>query len=211
MSAHVNCLRSYANCGRDAARLALQGFFERYSPKNAMEALGGFRPARTEGWHTLKPTYYVLPWSFRSPGEMYQVRHRMMKFEARENGHPALAEGLWKGFGPAPEALLELELDRLVKTYDSIAQRGYDFRRGWIGGSIFTDGRAELISAVGGWHRCAALIALGFDEIPFKFSKNRIIISRCDAKYWWAVRQGFFSADDAVSYFDYTFKPLRLL
>lgn len=184
----------------NSCRRVLTDYFNRTTPNNVADVLHIDQRLK---WHSKPPLYYVMPWDNRSPKEAYSHRVEMMEKECLEYGMPDYKphDG-WKGFGPVSDKLINIELQRLFRIYQSIKKHGYLEKYGYIGGQIFMNGKKQIIRPRGGWHRLSVLKALKYETIPVLFKKKDTIIHKADAPYWPGVKKSLFSITEAELIFE---------
>jgi len=183
----------------------LQEYFKEYQPKNVAEALG-IRETNISPWLNSHPLKKIYPWGILRPEQAYIKRKKMMKRESREYNFELKSDD-WKGFGPVSDSLIDFEFSRLVKLYKSIKKEGFNEKYGFIGGQIFAHNENYKVRIKGGWHRFSILKALNYDSISIKFNPiNNIIIRREDVNHWPAVKEGYFTFEEALQIFDNKFK-----
>lgn len=205
IKAWVSALSAYPKAGRSQVRIVLDNYFQRVQPRTVAEILA--LSPRLE-WHLRHPMEYVMPWVKATPDKARASREKMMKEECREHGFPEYTKSDgWKGFGPVSDAVLDVETDRLIKVYDSISKNGFQDDHGYTQAQLFIAGKDFHVQPYGGWHRVAAMIALGYKAIPMKLGAASMHIRRDDFAYWPGVRAGLFSESEALTIFDQRFGP----
>lgn len=204
----VETLRIHNDHGAQAARHHLADWFSATAPATVGDVLG--LPATTP-YLAGDPVTATFPWSDRSPHEVLQDRHICMTTEAAENGLSSwdLADG-WRSFGPATDRLVDLELNRLTRTYDSISRNGFDQSHGTLLGRVFQRDDDIVIMPFHGWHRIACLLTLGAHTLPMRFSRQEPVVRRSDAAWWPNVVNGLFTVDQARHVFDRHFLVMSL-
>lgn len=111
-------------------------------------------------------------------------------------------------FGPVSDQKIELEAKRLDKLKDSMLLHGYrKFYDGYPRGYVLENNDSYSVLIVGGQHRVAALIYLGYEILPIIFSKSYPpIVNINDVDNWPYVKAGIVKKSDAIrifnSYFD---------
>lgn len=202
MLAWIAVLKAYEAHGEAQARALLHGYFTYLQPVNVAQYLK--LPARKE-WHHGHPLSYVYPWEDMLPREKMDFRIHLMRHEAGRNGLQWQASDGWKGFGPVSERLIDMELGRLTRIYDSIKQHGLDDRHGHVLGTLFCAGNFQMVQPRRGWHRVAVCMMVGLTSIPIMFDRRHVVVRLEDAEFWPNVRRGLFSLDEAVKIFDERF------
>lgn len=204
----VETLKQYrADKGLTYSRSKLKEFYTKWQPKNASDALTGFKFPPKE-FNKLPPHYMFLsPWSSLSHAEVdLDIRWWNQK-DNTEHGRTDLRypDHGWAFFGPVHPDKGILEFDRSISLYNSLDQHGYDRSQGFVGVTILKRGN-ELIYLVGGggYHRAAALSSLGYKHVPSTFHRNSVV-DIDDACKWPQVRSGLWTAKQARSYVDHLF------
>ncbi|MBS9522523.1 hypothetical protein KIH41_07085 [Litoribacter ruber] len=109
--------------------------------------------------------------------------------------------------GPVSLGFGKITFQRFIKIYNSIRHNGYQPEKlgsGHINGRLYVrDGKDYRVAISAGKHRVAVLQALGYSKIPVKLST--VIIKREDVDFWPNVRNGNYSKEDALAYFDRIF------
>ena len=102
-------------------------------------------------------------------------------------------------FGPVSEEAGERQYLRFRECADSIRRSGYREEAPirvellWRGG----DWRGRILD---GSHRCAALVALGYERVPAVLARGAV--RRSDAGRWPGVRSGMYTTSQALDVFD---------
>lgn len=200
MSGWLRCLDAYERGGWERSKHELYEYFLRNQPVHVYDALN-ITPKND--YQRMKSVYYVLPWISATPYAMFESREKMMIEEAKSVGIILdKNHGLWKGFGPPSDLLVEIEARRLVGVYDSLKAKGFDYKLGVPGGQIFFMNDEYRIAPKGGWHRVSAMLALGYLEVPMVFERNTPIIHYADSLYWPGVVNGLYEREQAVRVFE---------
>ena len=202
MLAWIMALKAYESQGKEAARTILQGYFTYLQPVNVAQYLK--LPVRKE-WHQGPPLSYVYPWEDMLPQVKMDFRIRLMRDESVKNGLEWQESDGWKGFGPVSDRLIDMELGRLTRTYDSIKRHGIDERHGHVFGTLFCAGNVQMVQPRRGWHRVAICMMVGLESIPIMFDRRNVVVRLEEAESWPNVRRGLFSLDEAVKVFDERF------
>lgn len=204
----VETLRIHNDRGAQAARHHLAEWFSATAPTTVADVMD---LAATTPYLAGDPATATFPWSDRSPWQVREDRRGCMTTEAGENGVASwdLADG-WRSFGPASDRLLDLELGRLTRTYDSISRNGFDQSHGTLLGRVFQRDDDIVVMPFHGWHRIAALLTLGADTLPMRFSRQEPVVRRSDAAWWPNVVNGLFTVDQARHVFDRHFLVMSL-
>lgn len=156
----------------------------------------------------------VMPWSREDPVKKLQriavnpESDRPLSREAYEFGLSTEFDYGWQFFGPASDSLVSEEFRRLISVRNSIMKEGYNPRRGGhMHGYVLEYGGDRKVVVVGGKHRYAALIALGYEEIPviIKAKLSHLCVYREEAECWPQVVSGLYTLDSALKIFDRQF------
>jgi len=124
-------------------------------------------------------------------------------------------------YGPCTPKKIKLEAARLDRVYRSIETHGYDplIAGGFpVGYFLLADHGHDLQSVflvLGGQHRVAAMVALGYPAIPCSFQPDYPrVIRASEASHWPLVRAGHLTEMQALvifeSYFRLPDQPLQL-
>ncbi|QTP59615.1 hypothetical protein HNO53_13330 [Billgrantia antri] len=195
----IEVIRFYERGGRGAALRYFSDYFNEFQPRNVAEFLNVMPNKK---WLLLDPLAYVYPWDASTPEEKREFRIKLMRDEARKNGFEAWREkDGWKGFGPVSPKLVEMELKRLIDTYESIRRIGLKEEFGLIRARIFTTKGEEIIQPRHGWHRVAICLALEIESIPMLFDKDNPVIRLEEAHLWPNVRRGLYTVEEAADIF----------
>jgi hypothetical protein len=204
----VTVLQLRESQGDAAAEAFLDSYYARHQPRNAAEAFIGFSDV-PEKYQDLEPyLYYLVPWEGRTSREMTRiienwtkrdnVEHKAPDMDLRNDGFPI--------FGPASDAKRHLEFNRLRDVADSLKINGYDRSLGDCCFCVIKrDDDYRFIPTGGGYHRTAAMAALGHDWITGRIFPAPFMIDTADVDYWPQVRQGVWTRCQALAYIDYLF------
>lgn len=186
---------------------SLKKFYDSWKPDSAAKAYVGFNETPVQ-FRSMPPhLFHLTPWSSRSVKRMDRIVKRWHKADDIEHGKPhfTIEEHGYRDFGPVAPERGKLELLRLVNVYRSIEERAYDRTFGDINVLVLKRGSEfRFMNKGGGYHRTAAMAALGFDQIPATFF-NPWIISIDDIDYWPQVRNGNWNRENAAKYFNHLF------
>lgn len=192
----------------------LKKYFDENQPRTVAERLGLTAApisAAQSSYLNSPPLYAIFPWEAQLPDERYRAALKGIKMEFEDNSSFTYepSDG-WKGWGPASQRLITVEHQRLANIYHLIAENGFQGRHGKLEATIYRRGQ-EFMAGLGrsdGWHRIAALAALGFPSIPFALdSQSVMIVDKADAKSWPHVQSGLFTLTQAKELFDKSFVP----
>ena len=168
-------------------RHTLAEFYQRFQPQNiaAMYAVSGGRCGSD-----LPP--WEIPW-------IGKARSRAPRGEGGLGPEHGTAI-----YGPATDKKVDLEMQRLTGTYESIRSHGYQpDRHGDITGFLLRRGQEFRFLVRGGKHRTAALVHLGHPLVPVQFKPHwPRIIDRADVAHWPLVREGRMDEALAQDIFD---------
>lgn len=112
-------------------------------------------------------------------------------------------------YGPVSTAKITLEANRLDAVLDSIKQKGFLSRYGFVRGYLLEkcSGNYKFV-VTGGQHRMAALAFLGEKKVSVVFQPQwPRVIKRSDVHKWPHVLAGNVSHEDALRIFDSYFRP----
>ncbi|REL24177.1 hypothetical protein DYD21_19550 [Rhodohalobacter sp. SW132] len=185
----------------------LKKFYERWQPRSAAEALVGIEPAPVVLKRLPPHLVYLTPWSSRTPKRMDKIVRSWHKGDDIEHGKPhfSIEEHGFRDYGPVSDEKGQLEFDRLINVYRSISESGYDRSHGDIEVLVLKRGEEfRFINKGGGYHRAAAMAALGHKTVPAKFFDPWIITLE-DIEYWPQVRTGVWGKEEAENYFHHLF------
>lgn len=197
---------------RDSFQL-FNSFFSSYQPKTVAEHLDFLHydlQAIQQDFFSQPPTYTVSPWMELSPKEVFAQRYKKMKREHRsyKDGRYRLSDG-FRAFGPSSERLIKYEYSRLTSIYESLSSQGFIEEYGYPTAKLFVKDNEFMISPNHGWHRTAAMVALGYKEIPYQIRLDvGNIVRREDAQNWHNVKSGLYTEEQALELFDRLFIPL---
>tara|TARA_Y100000590_G_scaffold229380_1_gene258755 strand:- start:40970 stop:41770 length:801 start_codon:yes stop_codon:yes gene_type:complete len=161
---------------------ALERFYQSHKPKNIFQR------------HYINKEFKnseSLPWLYES-----------FDLDKSEHGLDMISHG-HQAFGPVSNAKIRLESKRLTKILKSIRKVGYDISHGLPRGYFLIDTNGSWVfHVVGGKHRMAALIYLGWKNIPCQLEPcfpRTVYIKGIDE--WPGVRSEDFSEQDAREIF----------
>ena len=191
---------------------ALQRHYETVQPRTAAALLGLPPTGLSEKLASLTALQAVAPWwpdrGKISPEGIEQHQQKRTLEENRENGADLCAADGVSLWGPVSDRKGRLEYNRLITILKSIRINGYkrsDARHGDISGTLFQSYENDyIVNISAGQHRVAALAALGYEEIPVRFSRTFFArtVRREDAANWPFVRNGLFTETQARLVFD---------
>lgn len=186
----------------------LEHFYNTWQPSSPAEYLQLHDPVG----HWLKtdsPLAAISPWSTSTPDEQFQAIQSAM---AEENAASGLSGSLvvqgYNHFGSVARKKGKVEFARLVRVTESIRKNGllvdsagFDNLQCYL--LLDRDDYRFRISQ--GHHRIAALVALGYKSTTLQL-EFRNTIRRSEAGWWPAVRQGWFTREEAITVFDRIFE-----
>lgn len=184
----------------------LYSFYEAYQPKSIAEYLH-LDQAENSVLNELPASGAFFPWQNRNPKQ--RVAARVAEIEKDNKEHKSKLN-TYHGdsfYGPVSAEKGELEYNRLIKTYNSIAANGFKVDlKGMnnIGAMIMANDNEYRYLINPGQHRVAALSALNYKEITLQVNKN-LIIRRTEAKQWPGVINRYFTEAEALQVFDRVF------
>ncbi len=201
-------LKQYPDGGRVAVRHELERYFDDVQPP---DVAGVLKLPPNRSWHRGHPLSWVMPWQTKKPEAARKARIATMTAECRRFGFSDYSEADgWKGFGPVSNALLNVETERLIQLYNSLEKNGFQSSHGFTTGRLYLAGRQYLVSPDAGWHRIAAMIALGHNALPLRFVQSASsVVRREDVAFWPGVQCELFSEDEALAIFDQLFVPYQ--
>jgi hypothetical protein len=177
---------------------AIQGYYERFQPKNASELL------RINN-KTLKniPVYgYFFPWEKYNAKEVLEIRKMIASKENKESGSKLDLSAGHTDFGPVTWEKGVIEFNRLTNVFNSIKKNGYKEKLylgdGGIKGYFLVADKDWCFVVKSGKHRAYALSALGYKEIPVVLNVRPGIVKRkSDISYWPQVINSVFTEEEA--------------
>ncbi len=205
----IETLHAFADGNRSYALSLLTNYYEHCCPRSMADVLN----IKSEIMEKIHPMATVLPWwGITHDNKLKRscidpVAEKLLSREAYKLGlKPGIDYG-WQYFGPASKLLCELEFKRLVDVYQSIEKNGYNTARfGHIHGQFLLTKHRWVWVNVGGKHRFAALVALGYKNIPvaakFKPFISSLCVRRDEVESWHNVRNGLFKYQEALQVFD---------
>lgn len=199
-------LRAYASNGRLAAESRLVRFYSVWQPVDAADAIAGFGE-RPEALCSAPPHgYHFSPWSDKTLEQELAQIERYYRADYDEHGCGALRLGVdgFKHHGPVSPRLARVELDRLVRVYDSLKTHGYDRRQGHVHVYLLRRGGELRFVCRGGLHRVAAADALGYESVPATLCAP-FVVDIVESDHWPQIAKGRWEASTARSYFHHLF------
>lgn len=184
---------------------ALEAFARRTRLNDACDALG-LDAAEAPGFVGIDPRGCVYPWDNYDPKTSIEGYFRTLQKEhASPYGYKHYIEGSFlKHYTEGSFQRGELEMKRLINTFESIKQKGYN-RSDHIDGDI---GAHLLIDREGSWcvlvhrglHRIAALVSMGYEEIPVRLY-GHFVVRSSEVNHWPQVAKGRVTAEGASKIF----------
>lgn len=167
--------------GRDR----LRAFYDRYAPADLADMY--FLERHGRAGEELSP--WIMPWSAK--------RTTLPREHGLGPDHGV------QFYGPVTDSKLDLEWKRLNDVWSSIQKVGYQpDQHGDIEGQFMRDECGVAFRIMGGNHRAAALVALGWSHIPVRMRRSRLsLIDGRDAGEWPLVRSGEMQAEVAHAIF----------
>lgn len=206
---YVETLRQYAEENTEYDASILKQYYDRWQPSTAQEAFITF-PSAPAPLSEYPPYGFVSPWHTVSVQERLESLKQNVWSENRDAGFPKL--GIEDGFalqGPVTDQKGQIEFDRLLRTYRSIRDRGYELdsiHQLIEGFSLVHSNTGDYrIVVVHGNHRLAALTALGYERAPIRLVAP-FAVRRHDASWWPQVKHGVWGEREAQRYFDSFFR-----
>lgn len=199
-------LRAYASNGTPAAEARLARFYSVWHPVDAADAIAGFG-RRPDALCSAPPHgYHFSPWSDKTLEQELAQIERYYRADYDEHGCGALRLGVdgFKHHGPVSPRLARVELDRLVRVYDSLKTHGYDRRQGHVHVYLLRRGGELRFVCRGGLHRVAAADALGYESVPATLCAP-FVVEIGESDHWAQVAKGRWEASAARGYFHHLF------
>ncbi|MDQ2076182.1 hypothetical protein [Marinimicrobium sp. ABcell2] len=196
----------YLNAGhRGYTGSILEQFYQKWQPKDALEALIG----ASHGPKVLRefPAYTShLPWLEIRPEEREAVMAKNIRDENRCAGNIKLDASSGYGLhGPVSPEKAEIEYRRIVRIAESISKHGFD--RAKAGEDVTVTaverGGEYRFCISHGQHRVAVLAALGHEEVPVSLIR---VVSLNEVNHWPQVYRGVWSKAEAEAYIDHLFE-----
>lgn len=183
-SIHQHHFLRYYKYGKEA----LEDFYKQHRPKSVFEEhFLKERNSRKAG----------LPW-FLNDNAKYIGEHGLDEAHGKQQ------------FGPVSDKKIALEARRLDDVLISIQQHGYQPRiaGGYPRGYLIKKNQNYRFVVVGGQHRVAAMVHLGYKNIHVAFQPGwPRLINEIDCIDWPLVRNGIMSRENALEIFDAYWRP----
>ncbi|MBE0494587.1 MAG: hypothetical protein IBX48_09635 [Thiomicrospira sp.] len=161
-------------------------FYSKLAPNNIAQLYG--LEEKGELGESLEP--WEIPWLLR--------KRQKPRGEAGLTSEHGLSY-----YGPISEQKALLEYKRLTKVVKSISKQGYQMHKGTIEGFFMRSGNDFRFFVLGGKHRVAAMVHLGYQTVPVRMRPSYPrVIDRSDAYNWPLVRSGEISVLLAQHIFD---------
>ncbi len=184
---------------------ALEDFARQTRLNDACDALG-LDAAEAPGFVGIDPRGCLYPWDNYDPKTSIEGYFRTLQKEHNSPyGFKHYTEGFFlQHYAEGSIQRGELEMKRLISTFESIKQKGYN-RSNHIDGDI---GAHLLIDREGSWcvlvhrgsHRIAALVSMGYDEIPVRLY-GHFVVRSSEVNQWQQVAKGRITAVGASKIF----------
>ena len=182
----------------------LQRFYESWTPANARSALICELYSSYE--LTKHPSYaFVFPWEPTTIQERIRHVKRYMREEGKKFSSSITVENGYNHHGPVSEEKGQIEYDRCVNVFNSIKSNGYKRERGDVRVTILRRGDEVRFLIKDGFHRTAAVSALGYSSVP-AVPRHGALIDIAHVDDWPQVKKGVWLRDDAIRYFDHLFE-----
>jgi hypothetical protein len=186
----------------------LERYYDRFQPRTALEALAGFDAEDHCGLADLpRHLFWSTPWSAQDVAELEHSVRDWVGRGARAHGLAGydLAVDGTPYHGPVSARLGEVEVQRLHGVARALQRDGYDRRHGDSLFYLVRRGREfRAVKFGGGYHRTAAMSALGREHVPAQFRPPHAV-DVDDVKDWPQVRSGMWSRRAALRYVDHLF------
>ena len=202
----VSTVQEYIQgCVSEYANSKLEAYYEHWQPRDAAEATLCFR--RGEGSLGGLPAHVfsLHPWRAAQLPEYDEYVRAWVARDYRQHGLPggSLAAHGYKAHGPIHPLAGTIEYKRITSVADSLSRSGYQREYGDTRVVMLRRGRELRFLQQGGFHRTAAVSALGYASIPARLSG---VYSLDDLAYWPQIRDGRWTQDDALRYVDHLFE-----
>lgn len=191
----------------------LKAFYDDFQPQSIADLLSFSDPCNPI-LSTTSPLAALWPWSNSTLSESFNRQKLNCVLESRQHGFDLTYNDGSASFGPVSLEKGELEFHRTITIYEKLKKESFRVDSGGVDNIVcsilylddISDWRV-LIHA--GNHRMAALTVLGYDSITVQINANRgglfSIIRKLEIDSWPAVRQGYYSKDEARAIFDKLF------
>ncbi|AXY02108.1 hypothetical protein D1115_14100 [Vibrio alfacsensis] len=173
----VIALKAYAKTGSQSdAVVVLKKYYKTVQPDNLAK---WFSVSNSPNADKVSAIAGLFPWDSISIEEKEtHVSECAVHDSLANSGDKVGLEHGWRNFGPISDELLQLEVSRLVKVYESIKSHGYvrNFNNDGDIGAFVLINKDDWKWCVdwGGQHRIAALCALGHQKLKLKSGKSYI-------------------------------------
>lgn len=185
----------------------LKSYYNTFQPETANDLILGNHLSSNE-LSALHPLAFVPPWEIGAPVERKTRAAEIIHRENKQSGYPDLEsdDGV-PGYGPVSTEKGRLEYRRLTDVFSSIHRTGYNRQSGWdgdISGFLLRRSGEYRFLVDHGYHRLAAVAALGHESIPVRIIRPVVTEPR-DVDYWPQVESGIYTREEALAYFHYLF------
>ncbi len=190
----------------------LEAFYTKYQPKTAGE-LFDLDGQCNNVLNELPPSGASLPWQPYHPSELVKVRRSQIYKDNIEHGAKLDADHGDPFYGPVSTLKGKLEFTRLIRTFESIRERGFLVDQKGTNNirvvSLYNGNQWRAMVSGSGQHRLAALAVLGFKtaivQIEYTQGLARSILRREDCLHWPLVQKGLMTEAEAHKTFDRMF------
>ncbi|WP_143962366.1 ParB N-terminal domain-containing protein [Litoribacter populi] len=190
-------------------RLYGEGLCDKYEGSPLENFYKHWQPGDSDGYYK-NGKELAPPWEqgFKKKIHLSEARMKRNDFLKAQSELSELGEikGQLKK-GPVTKSFGKVTFQRFTGLYDSIKENGFEPEKmgGHITGKLYVrDGSDYRVAVSGGKHRMTVLQALGFTNVPIQLST--IVVKREDVKYWPNVRNGNYTEEEALAYFDRIFE-----
>ncbi len=206
-SPFVQTLREYAEGHHTRyTGSVLQNYYESFKPQNVAEIMG-LNPEECSPVLINNPAMSeIAVWNSGNHQAELKRRKRQIEQDNLLHGYHYKSDDGDPFYGPVSERKGTLEFTRLIKTYNSIKEKGYSVSDvNSIKGIILKAGGEWRCQILVGQHRIAALAALGYENVPILIG-NQGIIHREDVEMWPLVQENIITTKQALTVFDRIFE-----
>lgn len=185
----------------------LESFYADFQPRAPAEYLR-LHDVTSHWLKTMPPYAAFFPWEDTSPDRRIASKKRIEYKQGHEHGGRLDLSNGYKHFGPTCREKGELEFRRLIAVAESIRQQGFRVdphseKNLGVRLLIWNEDHRFLQDGSGN-HRMAALAALGYERAVMQLRAD-FVVRRSEVDWWPGVRQGWFTADEALQIFDRIF------
>jgi len=185
----------------------IQQFYEVFQPSHAGSLLG-LTSSSISANLTLSPRSFQYPWNGCCL-EYFAQKRTAHALNENQAIHPKTRCRDWTQNGPVSKEKVEIEIKRMRCLLNDISRNGYvhpSTPREGIHATPLIDQNVARFHIGPGHHRFAALVALGWDEVPLVIgNKSRSRVQRSKVRSWPAVKKHCCTDTEALYIFDRIF------